>query len=111
MKEVSRHWVFCQHSLTYLDGDQEGFGLAPAEAALMGMPVVSTWHDGIPEHVIHGKTGWLVREHDYESMADKMLDLISSPKRREEMGREGQLSVAQLCDPEKRLASLKRLIL
>lgn len=111
MKEVSKHWVFCQHSLTYLDGDQEGFGLSPAEAAMMGMPVVSTWHDGIPEHVIDGVTGWLVKEHDYESMALKMLDLIQHSQRREEMGAKGHEKVKLICSRDKRLESLKELLL
>ena len=57
---VAAHWVFCQHSVTHLNGDQEGFANSPAEAALLGLPVVSTLHNGIPEHVQHGKTGYLV---------------------------------------------------
>ena len=110
LRLVSTHWVFCQHSITHIDGDQEGFALSPAEAAIMGMPVVSTYHNGIPEHVLDGVSGFLVREHDYESMAERMIRLLEDAELRDEMGSKGREFVLTLCDSNKRRRAIKDLI-
>ena len=110
LKTVQSHWVFCQHSVTAPDGDQEGFALSPAEAALLEMPVVSTLHNGIPEHVMEGKTGFLVEEHDSNSMADRMVRLSQDPSLRLEMGKAGRLNILEMCDPEFRQSAIQDLI-
>ena len=110
LKELSAHWVFCQHSITSIDGDQEGFALSPAEAAVMGMPVVSTYHNGIPEHVMDGVSGFLVREHDFESMAERMIRLLKNPEMRNEMGEKGRNHVLAMCSPERRNMAIKELV-
>ena len=107
---IASHWVFCQHSVTSLQGDQEGFANSPAEAALLGLPVVSTWHNGIPEHVIHELTGFLVREFDFEEMANRMMQLIESEDLRVEMGRKGKESIIELCDPSVRVGAVRQLL-
>ncbi|MCH8328093.1 MAG: glycosyltransferase family 4 protein [Candidatus Marinimicrobia bacterium] len=71
--EMRHHWIYAQHSVSSISGDQEGFALSLAEAAAHELPVVSTWHNGIPENVIHGETGYLVREFDYEEMGMEKL--------------------------------------
>jgi len=111
LKEVQRHWVFVQHSVTAKSGDQEGFALSPAEAALMEMPVISTWHNGIPEHVIDGQTGFLVNEFDYETMAERMLELARDAALRKEMGLAGRVNVITLCDAKQRRELIGSLIL
>jgi len=110
LKEVQRHWVFVQHSVTAKSGDQEGFALSPAEAALMEMPVISTWHNGIPEHVIDGETGFLVNEFDYESMAERMVKLARDEGLRAQMGAAGRSNVQAVCDPTMRLDALSALM-
>lgn len=110
LKEVQPHWVFVQHSVTAKSGDQEGFALSPAEAALMETPVVSTWCNGIPEHVIDGETGFLVNEFDYETMAERMLELARDEGLRAQMGAAGKGNVQDLCNPVMRLDALSALI-
>jgi len=107
---VRQHAIFCQHSVTGTDGDQEGFALSPAEAALMEMPVVSTLHNGIPEHVIHDQTGLLVQEWDVDGMAQAMKQLARDPQMARAMGKAGRDNILQLCDPAKRLKALESLI-
>jgi colanic acid/amylovoran biosynthesis glycosyltransferase len=99
---VNQHWVYAQHSVTALTGDQEGFGISLAEAAMLELPIVSTLHNGIPEQVIDGKTGFLVKEFDYETMADKIIRLLLDPDLAEQMGRIGKKSTAELCQTNKR---------
>ena len=99
---VSKHWIFCQHSVTSFNGDQEGFALSPAEAALLEMPIVSSIHNGIPEHVIHGETGLLAREWDIEGTAAYMLALARNEEMRRKMGEAGRRRVSSLCSPVQR---------
>ena len=108
---VREHTIFCQHSVTGNDGDQEGFALSPAEAALLEIPVVSTLHNGIPEHVIHGKTGLLVREWDIDGMAKAMIELAKNKNLANTMGVNGRNHILKLCNPETRKAHLEQLIL
>ena len=107
---VAQHWVFCQHSVTSIEGDQEGFANSPAEAALMRMPVVSTYHNGIPEHVIDGETGLLVKEFDYEHMADCMIQLATDSSFREELGTNGHRNISALCAPARRVTDIVELL-
>jgi glycosyltransferase involved in cell wall biosynthesis len=79
--------VFVQHSITDpFTGDAEGLPNSILEAGACGIPVVSTIHEGIPDSVEDGKTGFLVREYDVESMASKMIHLAQRPSLRSQMG-------------------------
>lgn len=107
---VNRHWVFAQHSVTAPSGDQEGFGISLAEAAALGLPVVSTLHNGIPEQVIHGETGFLVREFDYEAMSDYMTNLLLNVNLSKEMGLRGRKKICDLCQIGDRVQYLHSLL-
>ena len=89
MEFFKTHWVYAQHCCTASNGDQEGFNNTMVEAASCGLPVISTFHDGIPENVDHGKTGFLVLEYDFEDMADKITKLLKNVKLAEEIGTNG----------------------
>ena len=106
---LNNHWVYAQHSVTAFTGDQEGYAISPAEAAAHGLPVVSTIHNGIPEHVIEGKTGYLVPEYNYEAMAEKIIYLLQNPKLAEEFGINGRENIEQINNQEKRIESIKSL--
>jgi len=64
--------VFVHHSVTGANGDQEGLPSALLEAMAMGLPVLSTWHSGIPELVRDGVDGILVRERDVRALSEPM---------------------------------------
>jgi glycosyltransferase involved in cell wall biosynthesis len=102
--------VYIQHSVTAPNGDQEGFAISLAEAALFKIPVVSTLHNGIPENVIDGETGFLVREFDYESMADKMCYLYENPDFATKMGEKGREHILNLCNKDRRVEQLESII-
>jgi len=61
--------VFCLPSVTAVNGDSEGLPTVIAEAQAMGIPVVSTFHAGIPEIVIHEVNGLLAPERDYRALS------------------------------------------
>jgi len=93
--------IFILPSVTASNGDQEGQGLVLQEAQLMGLPVISTLHNGIPDGVLDGQSGFLVPERDVDALAERLNYLIEHPERWSEMGREGHLFVKRGFDVEK----------
>ncbi|NIF24604.1 glycosyltransferase [Candidatus Pantoea multigeneris] len=67
--------IFLLPSKTAADGDMEGIPVALMEAMAAGLPVVSTFHSGIPELIEDGVSGWLVPEDDAEALANTLLHL------------------------------------
>ena len=80
-------------SVTAQNGDQEGIPVTLMEAMATGMPVISTWHSGIPELVEDGVSGLLVPERDPDSLKKALLRLLDEPERWEGMGRAGRAKV------------------
>ncbi len=67
--------IFLLPSKTAADGDMEGIPVALMEAMAVGLPVVSTFHSGIPELIENNVSGWLVPENDAEALADTLFRL------------------------------------
>ena len=87
---MRRAAMFIQHSVTDPEGGIEGFPVAIAEAMASALPVVSTRHSGIPEHVLDGRTGLLVAEGDVDGMAAAMMRLLVDPAAADRMGKAGR---------------------
>ncbi|MGI9305488.1 MAG: glycosyltransferase [Gammaproteobacteria bacterium] len=85
-------------SVTAGDSDQEGIPNALKEAMSMGLPVLGTWHSGIPELVEDGVSGFLVPERDAGGLAEKMMHLHDHPEFWNDMGRAGRARVEQMFD-------------
>lgn len=75
-----RATVFVQHSVTSAINDSEGTPLTIMEAMACGLAVVTTKHGGIPDIINDGENGFLVDEHDVDTMAEHMCKLISDPE-------------------------------
>lgn len=69
-----------------LPGDMEGFGIVFLEAALFGVPAVSTRTGGIPEAVVDGETGLLVDPGDWRAFAAATLRLLDDDRLRRDLG-------------------------
>jgi colanic acid/amylovoran biosynthesis glycosyltransferase len=67
---------FVHHSRS-VNGRTEGVPTAISEAMAMELPVIATWHAGIPELVEEGENGFLVEENDVETYASRMLEIQS----------------------------------
>lgn len=67
--------IFLAPSVTAADGDQEGIPNVVKEAMLMGLPVISTRHSGIPELIEHGREGVLVAEKDSAALVEAVKQL------------------------------------
>lgn len=82
--------IFMLPSVTAANGDREGQALVLQEAQAMGLPVVSTLHNGIPEGLLDGKSGFLVPEKDVEALAEKLNHLVEHPEEWLQMGKAGR---------------------
>lgn len=68
--------VFVHHSVRGPRGEEEGLPTVILEAMASGLPVVTTYHAGIPEAVEHGVTGYLVEERDVDAYVDVLVRLL-----------------------------------
>lgn len=67
-------------------GDRDSGLIVCKEAAATGLPVVSTWHGGIPEIIEHERTGLLVPERQVSPIVNALRELAGSRKLRDELG-------------------------
>jgi colanic acid/amylovoran biosynthesis glycosyltransferase len=102
--------AFVQHSVTAESGDSEGTPVAILEAQAAALPVVSTYHAGIPDVVVHNQTGFLVNEHDVEAMAVYMCKLLDETALANRMGNCGRKRIREHFTMEKNLSTLTEII-
>jgi colanic acid/amylovoran biosynthesis glycosyltransferase len=96
--------IVCVPSRTASNGDCEGLPIFLLEAQSMCVPVVGTFHAGIPEAVIHGETGLLGPEGDVGALAKNLLLLLQSQDLRSEYS----LRAAQRMDTTFEMAAQTR---
>lgn len=68
--------IFVHHSITAQNGDEEGIPTAIMEAMAMELPILSSFHAGIPELVKNGVNGLLCEEKDVETFALQIREII-----------------------------------
>ena len=71
----------------------EGLGSTVLDAMAMRLPVVATKAGGIPEAVLHGKTGLLVETAAPREMAGAIVRLLKDPAFRKRLGDAGHAHV------------------
>ena len=103
-------FMFVQHSIIAGDGNSEGTPVAILESMFSALPVVSTFHAGIPDVVINGKTGFLLSEGDIEGMALKIIDLAQDRKKAKQFGEEGRKQVLANFTMERHINRLNRIL-
>jgi len=68
---------------------REGMPRSILEAMAAGVPVVATNIRGCREEIVDGETGYLVPVGDERALAEAILRVLSSPERREALGKAG----------------------
>ncbi|HBT4851198.1 TPA: glycosyltransferase [Klebsiella pneumoniae] len=72
--------VFVLPSITSENGDMEGIPVALMEAMASGLPVVSTYHSGIPELIENNISGYLCDEKNIEQISEKLIFIYNNPQ-------------------------------
>lgn len=96
-------------SVTAETGDAEGLGMVLLEAAATGVPVIGSFHGGIPEAIIDGQTGYLVPERDIHVLAEHISELLENDNKRIMMGKNARILMEERFDIRKQTALLEEL--
>jgi glycosyltransferase involved in cell wall biosynthesis len=72
----------------------EAYGMALLEAQAAGVPVVSCATRGVPDVVVDGRTGILVRYGDEAAFAEALRELLTDSAHRRALGGEAARYVA-----------------
>jgi N-acetyl-alpha-D-glucosaminyl L-malate synthase BshA len=79
--------ILNQTDLLLITSRSESFCLSALEAMACGIPVLATNVGGIPEVVVHKKTGILFQVGDHSSAVNFAVTLLSDPVRHKTMGK------------------------
>ncbi|GAB3856740.1 hypothetical protein GCM10029963_53620 [Micromonospora andamanensis] len=87
MRHIAEARILAAPSRTASDGDTEGLPTTILEAFSLGVPVVSTYHSGIPEAVSHESNGLLCAEGDRPALAANLRRLLTDASLRDQLGK------------------------
>lgn len=82
--------LYDRASMYLLPSRWEGFGLVLLEAMLAGLPVVASAVSSVPEIVVDGATGMLVRPDDPVALAAATIALLDDPRTARRLGDAGR---------------------
>jgi colanic acid/amylovoran biosynthesis glycosyltransferase len=104
---MNRASLVCVPSIRRRSGEEEGFGMVCAEAQAVAKPVVAFDSGGISEVVLHGRTGFVVPECDWQAMAECIVTLLRDPELRIRFGQSGREWIVRQYDLEQRTRILE----
>lgn len=88
--DISKHSVLSALDIGVLTSDSEGLSNAIMEYMASGLPVVATEVGGNLDLVKNNKTGFLVDQGDFETLADRIMCLVSDQEKRSKFGLKGR---------------------
>ena len=88
--------------------DREGSPTVAKEAAACGVPVVATWHAGLPAIVDDGETGLLVPERNVEALSAALGRLLEDDALRRRFGRAARQKMEREYDLHAQVRALER---
>jgi len=91
-------------------GDVEGFGIALAEAAAFGKPVIAGRSGGVPEVVVDGVTGFIIDPSNLEEIKQRIVTLLDDSNLRHQMGAAGRALVGSGFGLQAQADKLRRLL-
>jgi colanic acid/amylovoran biosynthesis glycosyltransferase len=94
-------------SLVARDGDAEGLPNVLVEAAAAGLPVVGSDHEGIPEAVADGASGFIVLQNEAEPLAARIAELLGDAALRGRMGAAGRALAVERFDLARQMRRLE----
>ncbi|MFO7736575.1 MAG: glycosyltransferase family 4 protein [bacterium] len=102
--------IYVQHSIKAESGDEEGTPVSVMEAMASGLPVVSTFHGGIPDVVKHKDNGYLVAEKDFVQMSKYLNELLSDKLLLKKMGERSRKLALENLSVKKRIADIDKVL-
>ena len=103
--------AFLSHlNIFALPSCHDSIPLSILEAMASGLPVVATDVDGVRECVLHGKTGFLVRPRDPESLAERLLLLLNRDDLAAEMGNAGRRRASSHFSIESQIPKIEKIL-
>jgi glycosyltransferase involved in cell wall biosynthesis len=90
ISEETRDRLLRNTDIFILPSYSEAMPMSILEAMSYGVPVISTCVGGIPELVIEGETGFLVKPGDLENLYNRIADLIQDKEKRIQFGNKGR---------------------
>ncbi len=75
--------IFVLPSVETKSGDTEGLGVVLLEAMASGIAVIGSDIGGITDIISHGYNGLLAKPGDSDDIAEKIIELIADPQKRE----------------------------
>lgn len=109
ISELKSAHVFVHPSVTAKSGDKEGIPGTISEALSSGLPVISTYHAGIPSVIQDGVNGFLVKENDHDAIAEKLLLLINDNNLRMKMAANAKKNAAEKLDIHRKSEQLEKI--
>ncbi|WP_223033949.1 glycosyltransferase [Hanstruepera marina] len=109
-KILEESMAFVQHSITANNGDMEGTPVAILEASAAGLPIISTYHAGIPDVVLDKETGLLVNEKDINGMSRAMMKVLEFPKLAIDLGIQGKKRIKKYYSMSIHIGKLNEII-
>ncbi len=108
--EMARATVFALTPIVTDEGDRDGIPNVLVEAMASGLAVTSTAAGGIPEIVIHGRTGLLAQPGDVAAIAENLHVLLTDAALRRRLGGHARDAVAEQFDAETNARELARVL-
>jgi glycosyltransferase involved in cell wall biosynthesis len=87
----------------------EGLPRVIPQAMAMGLPVVANAVDGLSEAVVPAETGYLCPPGALDEMANRCVELLRDPARRQVMGKKGQDYASREFDVRQMVAQIDAL--
>lgn len=102
--------VFVMPTMILDELDREGFGIVYLEAAQFGIPSIASDLPGPDEAVLHGQTGFLVKDGDIALLAKVIHRFATDKELREQTGNAARARVEKEFRPEYQFKKLEALL-
>ncbi|WP_181885282.1 glycosyltransferase [Pontibacter diazotrophicus] len=100
--------IFLLPSVTPKNGNKEGIPGTIVEAMSSGLPVISTYHAGIPHAIENGVTGFLLEEYNHEGIAECIVKLYYDEDLRQMIGQNAKRFAQKNLDLNTKATELER---